>query len=73
MITASLLLWVSSRPDREQGYVAVMAVFPSFSTYRHPVAECALSTVLDVPVPELYEISLSEGHTLAQIMLRTKS
>lgn len=53
--------------------MAVMAVFPSFSTYRQPVAECARSSVLDVPVPELYEVSLSEGHTLAQIMLRTKS
>ena len=73
MITASLLFWVSSRPDREQGYVAVMVVFPSFSTYRHPVAEYALSSVLDVLVPEPYEVSLSEGHTLAQIMLRTKS
>lgn len=52
--------------------MAVKVVFPSFSTYRHPVAECALSSVLDVLVSELYEVSLSEGHTLAQITLRTK-
>lgn len=54
---------------REQGYVAVMVVFPGFSSCRHPIAECALSSVLNVLVPELYEVILSEGETLAQIRL----